>query len=120
MAKSWFLSALGVLVVGWNCTVFAGGLTFYHNGAAAIGKGDAFTGEANDPSAIYWNPAGISQMAGTQVMAGGSLAYFDTTFQSAATGESTALQDQFPVVPFLYMTHRLKSLNEKVTIGLGV
>lgn len=37
-------------------------------GAKAGGMGGAFVGLADDPSAIYWNPAGLSQLGSPQVM----------------------------------------------------
>jgi hypothetical protein len=37
-------------------------------GAKARGMGGAFVGLADDPSAIYWNPAGLSQLDCPQVM----------------------------------------------------
>ena len=37
-------------------------------GAKARGMGGAFVGLADDPSALYWNPAGLSQLECPQVM----------------------------------------------------
>jgi long-subunit fatty acid transport protein len=37
-------------------------------GARATAMGSAFVGLANDPSAIYWNPAGIADLQGVQVL----------------------------------------------------
>ncbi|MCK4384918.1 MAG: PorV/PorQ family protein [candidate division Zixibacteria bacterium] len=37
-------------------------------GAKAGGMGSAFVGLADDPSAIFWNPAGLSQLGCSQVM----------------------------------------------------
>ena len=37
-------------------------------GPAAIGMGGAFTAVATDPSALYWNPGGISRMGQTGVL----------------------------------------------------
>ncbi len=37
-------------------------------GAKAGGMGGAFVGLADDPSAVYWNPAGLSQLGSPQVM----------------------------------------------------
>ncbi|HEY6951769.1 MAG TPA: PorV/PorQ family protein [Bacteroidota bacterium] len=38
-------------------------------GARAIGMGGAFVAIADDPSAMYWNPAGIADLAGISVIA---------------------------------------------------
>jgi hypothetical protein len=36
-------------------------------GAAALGMGGAFVAVADDPSAMYWNPAGVADLAGIQL-----------------------------------------------------
>ncbi|TLY22742.1 MAG: hypothetical protein E6K64_10390 [Nitrospirae bacterium] len=99
---------------------WAGGVSFTEQGAAASGKANAFTGEANDPSAIFYNPAGITQLPGTQLMIGTSIVKLDSTFRSSTSGESTQLQDQFPIIPHFYITHRFKQWDERVSVGLGV
>ena len=98
---------------------WAGGVSFTEQGAAASGKANAFTGEANDPSAIFYNPAGITQLPGTQFMIGTSIVKLDSTFRSSTSGESE-LQDQFPIIPHFFITHRFKQWDERVSIGLGV
>jgi long-chain fatty acid transport protein len=108
------------LLVGLASEAFAGGLSVTEQGAAAAGKANAFAGEANDPSAIFYNPAGITQLPGTQVMVGTAIVYLDSTFRSSTTGESTQLQDQFPILPHFYITHRFKQWDERLSLGLGV
>jgi long-chain fatty acid transport protein len=120
MAKPRLVLLVCVLLLSIQSMAFAGGLSFEHNGAAAMGKGNAFAGEANDPSAIFYNPAGITQLPGTQVMIGTAITYLDSTFRSSTTGESTQLQDQFPIVPHFYITHRFQKWDERLSIGLGV
>jgi long-chain fatty acid transport protein len=99
---------------------WGGGLALNENSASATGKGTAFVGEANDPSAIFYNPAGITQLPGTQLMIGAAVIKLDSTFRSSTTGESTQLQDQFPVIPHLYITHRFKGWDERLSVGLGI
>ena len=99
---------------------YAGGFSFTEHGAAASGKANAFAGEANDPSAIFYNPAGITQLPGTQFMIGTSIVKLDSTFRSSTTGENTHLEDQFPIIPHFFITHRFKQWDERLSIGLGV
>ncbi len=108
------------LLVGLSGEAVAGGLAVTEMGAAAVGKANAFAGEANDPSALFYNPAGITQLPGTQVMIGTAIVYLDSTFRSSTTNESTELQDQFPFLPHLYITHRFKQWDERLSIGLGI
>jgi len=53
-------------------------------------------------------------------MIGTSIVKLDSTFRSSTSGESTQLQDQFPIVPHYFITHRFKQWDERVSIGLGV
>jgi Type IX secretion system protein PorV len=55
-------------------------------GATANSMGDAFTSIANDASAIYWNPAGLSNIENGEVMFAYQpwFADINTTFSSAA------------------------------------
>lgn len=48
--------------------VLAGGFQLNQHGAKASGMSGAFTAVANDPSAVYWNPGGLSYIKGTQFM----------------------------------------------------
>jgi long-chain fatty acid transport protein len=118
----WKRVAVSVIVLlAWgNGESWGGGLSFSEHGAKATGMANAFAGQADDPSALNYNPAGITQLQGTQIMAGGSVVYLDTTFRSSTTGESTQLQDQFPLVPHFFVTHRFKKWDERLTVGLGI
>jgi long-chain fatty acid transport protein len=82
----------------------------------AIARGDAFTATADDPSAIYYNPAGITQLPGLQANAGLYFISADTTFSSPAGSAKTATTPQ--LVPQLYATYALTNL--PLSFGLGV
>ena len=118
----WRRIAVSVIVLlAWGSgESWGGGLSFSEHGAKATGMANAFAGQADDPSAIFYNPAGITQLPGTQAMIGTSIVYLDTIFRSGTTGESTQLQDQFPLVPHFYITHRFKKWDERLSIGLGI
>ena len=49
-------------------------------GARALGMGGAFTGIADDPSAAYWNPAGLGQIHNFQLEFMNVNLPFDRTF----------------------------------------
>ena len=46
------------------------GLSGYGVGARSLGMGNAYTGVANDYSAIYWNPAGLAQLQSSEFSVG--------------------------------------------------
>ncbi len=62
-----------LLITLFSASIFAGGFQLNEHGARAMAMGGAFTGLANDPSAIFFNPAGITQLKGTQFYLGSTL-----------------------------------------------
>jgi long-chain fatty acid transport protein len=53
-------------------SAMAAGFRLPEAGAKAMGMGFSFVAQADDPSAIYFNPAGIVQLEGQNVMIGGT------------------------------------------------
>jgi long-chain fatty acid transport protein len=49
-----------VVILTISATIYANGLSLNSPGPKALGMGGAFIGLADDPSAIYWNPAGLA------------------------------------------------------------
>ena len=60
-------------------------------GAAASAMSNAFAAQADDPSALHYNPAGMTQLRGLQFMAGALISGGSTDFTSptgmTATGD---------------------------------
>jgi len=50
------------LIVGLSSGLYSNGLNLNGNGSKAIAMGGAFVGLADDFSAVFWNPAGLTQM----------------------------------------------------------
>ena len=63
---------------------------------AANGQGGAFSAQADDPSAIYYNPAGMTQLPGVHYSAGVEFVSGRVRF----TGPSGATSDNDPGRPF--------------------
>jgi long-chain fatty acid transport protein len=55
-----------------NSKASAGGYMIPHQTARALGLSNAMTGGVNDPSAVYYNPAALSEVNGNQLLASGS------------------------------------------------
>jgi long-chain fatty acid transport protein len=97
--------------------LFAGGFQLNEHGAKAMGMGGAFTAVANDASAIYWNPAGLTQVSGTQLMLGTTLVAPMSSFKGvtpATTKYETESQTFFPT--HFFAAH---SFSNGLAIGLG-
>ena len=58
----------------------AGGFALFEQGARSMGFAGAFTAQANDPSAIFHNAAGIAFLKGRQLSASGAILWPRTTF----------------------------------------
>lgn len=82
----------------------------------AIGRGDAFAATADDPAAIYYNPAGITQLPGIQASLGLYGISARTSYSSSSGSAHTDANPQF--VPQVYAVDSLKSL--PLSVGLGV
>ncbi len=102
---------------------FGNGFDIYEQSAKAVGMAGAFTAQADDPSAIFFNPAGINQLDGTQASVGACLVLPTMQFQSNGNavmgsypGETVKIKDHTWVIPNVYVTHKV---NDKVTIGIG-
>lgn len=97
--------------------VGSGGFMDQVVGARALGAGNAFVAQADDTSAIYFNPAGLIQLPGTQISLGSTFLTVDTEYTST-TGQKDELKDMIHTVPNFYVTHRLQ--NEKWAAGIGI
>ena len=59
---------------------FGAGFGLFEQGAKATAMGGAFAATADDPSAIFYNVAGIAQQRHTSFLAGGTLINFANEF----------------------------------------
>ena len=105
----------------------ASGFRILDQGASATGQSAAFTAQADDPSAVYYNPAGMTQLRGVQLYFGLLLIGGHTDFR--ASNGVTARGDlnnsvAWPPPANFYITANLKDLGVKflgdLSVGLGV
>jgi len=103
---------------------FAAGNKVTEQGAKAQAMGNAFAAQADDPSALAYNPAGIAYLKGTQIQVGDAVVLLPqtqfngvTNVSNPATASENANGDMISV-PTAYFTHSLESL--PLSFGLGV
>jgi long-chain fatty acid transport protein len=104
----------------------AAGFRLPEAGAKAMSMGFAFTAQADDPSAIYFNPAGLTQLEGTNVMAGVTYVREKAqtfTGETALTGGDnvTNVEKQRDLnfyIPNAYVTHKAKG--SSIAYGIGI
>jgi long-chain fatty acid transport protein len=83
----------------------------------ATARGGAFVATADDPSAIYHNPAGITQLDGLQSLLGANTINFQTSVNLDTPSASFDSKYATQVVPHSYAT--LKPAGSPVAFGLG-
>ena len=128
MVKSRVLSAWFCLLVALDsASAGAQALRFQPQGAAAAGQGNAFAAQADDPSAIHFNPAGLTQVPGVQgyfgtTVMGGSIKVKGPTGIDSRGDLGDSVSTPFP--SHFYVSARLGARHamrlSAVTVGLGV
>ncbi|HET8720514.1 MAG TPA: outer membrane protein transport protein [Nitrospira sp.] len=105
----------------------AGAFRIFDQSASATGQAGAFAAQADDPSAIFFNPAGMTQLRGVQtsfgfMFIGGHTAY--TSPAGATTGGDFGGSIALPPPFNMYVSANLKDLGfaalGDLTAGIGV
>ncbi|MDD1748532.1 MAG: outer membrane protein transport protein, partial [Methanothrix sp.] len=106
----------GIVVTMCSSLGFAAGFRLPEQDSAAMGMASAFAGQADNPSAVWYNPAGITQLDGTMISAGVIVIYPKLTHENTNGTTDVSKRDlHLPVQ--LYATHKL---NDKVGVGFGI
>lgn len=122
------LSGLTLLcLLMWSPNSWGEGFRILDQSASATGQGTAFAAQADDPSAIHYNPAGMTQLAGIQTSLGTNFVSADITLKTPGRSDTHGSFGGTIAIPppsNFYVTANLKSLGlpslEFWTVGLGV
>lgn len=106
----WLSAATAALAEGFALTEWS---------SRGLSLAGGLVGRADDPSAIAYNAAGITQLPGTQLMGGFAAIAPMGTIQAFQDGKSQHTQTKPNIwpAPHGYVTHQL---NDRVWLGLGV
>jgi len=119
---------LALPLLAFPASVRASGFAVESQGARAMGFAGAYVAQAADPSAIFFNAAGIGFLRGKQLYVTGTLAGLSTDFtalSSSATGGSSYFPPSgtterssvgLQLLPSLYYSQQL---GDNLTIGVG-
>ncbi|MFV2029419.1 OmpP1/FadL family transporter [Neisseria sp. S1] len=122
-----------VLIIGSALlaqSVFASGYHFGTQSVSSQSTANSSAAEAADPSTIFYNPAGLSKLEGTQAtinlnIVAPNVKYNDAeakyppnggTQENVSGQTSGKITDDIAFAPHLYASHKL---NDQVTLGLG-
>jgi len=124
MGKKLVSGALGAAVIFTATLSQAAGLKVNEQGAKAMGMANAFAAQADDPTALFYNPAGIAFLKGGQVSLGSLVISVPQTEYNGTTALSgsnvineNAKKDLF-IAPTLYATYTLETI--PLAFGLGI
>lgn len=107
---------VGVLLLLCVSTgVFAAGTLVYEQGSKASAMAGAFVAQADDPSAVFYNPAGIVFQQGMQFSVNMTYINADVKFKSATLGTFKNNAKNF-FIPAVFFT---MPITDKITFGLS-
>ncbi|MDH4082159.1 MAG: outer membrane protein transport protein [Nitrospira sp.] len=119
------LTLLGLLL--WQTAAGAQALRFQPQGARAVGQGNAFAAQADDPSAIQYNPAGLTQVEGIQSVLGTNLLGGSVKYKSPTGVDSRGDFNgsvNWPPPSNFYLSANLATVGlpllSSVTAGIGL
>lgn len=94
----------------------ASGFGIFTHGAAPLGEAAAVTAHGEGPSSVFYNPALINRLNGTQVEVGTTLLFPAREF-SGVSGERSETKDTVFCPSTFFITHRA---SERISFGFGV
>lgn len=113
------LKFVAILILGCSASsLWATGFRLPDQDAFATGRGEAFVATADNPSAIYYNPVGISQLEGNNLRGGVYGIYLDPSYKSPTSGQTFDNENKRHAIPQFYYTYG--RTNWPVSFGLGV
>ena len=95
----------------------AAGFGVFTQGAAALGQGNAVTAHTQSPSTIFYNPALMNKLDGTQLELGTTAIVSSHQFDSNQAGGTSTSNDATFFPSTFYATHKF---NDNLSAGLGV
>ncbi len=121
MRTGWaFRTGLGILCLLVAASMARGaGFALYEGGARGNALGGTLVGRANDPSTLFYDPAGMTQLPGLQVM-GGATAITpktDVVTTYGGTRSRSETETNLFLPPHLYSTYQY---TDSIWLGLGV
>ncbi len=115
------LASLFILTMISSTKAFGVGSGGYRNevvDAEAAGKGFSFVAQADNPSAVHYNPAGLTQLKGSYITLGYAFEAPMFSVNSDATGDTVHMQKQVFYLPNVYYVTDCKE-NENLRFGFG-
>ena len=115
-------AVLATVCVSTAAAAYGAGFSIFEQGAKASGMAGAYVATADDPSAIFYNPAGLAQQRDLTVLAGATFINFTNEFTGDPNSEYTAgTEGKYNrhtfVPPNMYAS---LPIGNNLTVGVGV
>ncbi len=111
----WIILSASLVVLMSAGSVFAAGFGLYEGSARGLVLGAGLTATADDPSAVFYNPAGITQLKGMQTMVG--VTAINPMLDVVTGSISTSMENNWFFPPHAYFTQQI---NDRFSWGLGL
>ena len=116
------LLVISAVTLAASGAAFGSGFSIFEQGAKATAMGGAFAATADDPSAIFYNVAGIAQQRHMELLAGGTTINFSNEFKGdpkdpLTVGTTAQYRAHTFVPPNAYL---VVPFGQNITFGLGV
>ncbi|MDQ6987372.1 MAG: outer membrane protein transport protein [Mariprofundaceae bacterium] len=111
------LLPLFAMLFAWSQIAQAGGFQIPEMGVKAMGMGNAFTAIADDPTANWFNPAGLGFQKSTAVTVGSLAVIPAVDFTNPTHTAESSADKQLIFIPHAYMTIHTDS---NLTAGIGI
>ena len=93
-----------------------GGYALPYQSAKAVGQGNALTAGVDDPSAVYANPAALSEIEGNQVL--GGMQYINVVSGVKNSGRNSRNKHDDNFIPTLFANYHVPGT--ELTAGIGL
>lgn len=108
------LSLIAIMVCTTS-SAWSAGFAILQQGTAAMAQGNAFVAQADDPSAIFYNPAGLMQLKRPEIYFNTVFSSTNRTYTSPAGAYTTAKHEIFHIPSF----YGVLPVHDRVVLGLG-
>lgn len=95
--------------------IFAGGYAIPHQTARAVALSNAITAGVNDPSAVYYNPAALTEIEGNQILGGLNYINVISSVKNSGLKSRNRRDDNF--LPTLFANYHIPETD--LTLGFG-
>jgi long-chain fatty acid transport protein len=112
---------LALLLAALPAAAHAAGYGLYEQGARALGQAGAFTARADDPSAIFFNPAGLSRSGGKSFLLSPNLIVFKAQFAGVDPSPGFGVHERTKTKYFVpFAAYYAQGVGRRFAAGLGV